>query len=1031
MDRAAELMHRYLDEIATPADIAELGRLLPLRPDLADRLAGISRMECVLETYLGECRARTAITATLAIRAPSPVPAVIPTATVRRGIVRWQWCAAAALLLATGILSGFWASDLANRANAVVSGRILVDGVEMVQVPDNSLLEVAGEDSAVIRLPDGSQAELAPDSAAVLRQKGWGRRKVVELDRGRATFSAGKGGKQLRVDTPLGSISARDAAFCVELQPSEEYEPSEEGDEPLNKRTTVLLVVAALFGQVEVESGGQHYVLAAGQKKAFADKSGGNVKKPSFGGRVVEVSSGSLTIEAGPPKKGGAPVRKQFKLADKTEIVYVNIPADEQKPTVGHLASIWLAEDSIDTAARVQLFVKQIIHDGVVGSVAADGKSFTLQVPAKGGKTTEVEVTIAEGAKLVYRDADKGDRPTAGYFARVWLKPGKQRVASGAVFSSKKITDDAGGKKVKQPLPDSKKPGTEGKKPGLAGTVKALAADGKSFTLAMLNKKTGESTTLDIRIGDETKIATGKEEAKLAVGQAVVVWLEKNSRNVARMVQVVPAAKPGKKPVKPNEPEKKKPANEVQKPAPDKKKPAADDKPPKPPAQKPAKPVRDPAPMAAVIDAEVDRHLSAIKVPAAPLADDAAFLRRVSLDLTGRIPTHDRAVAFLDSKDPQKRRKLIDELLDSPAYGQHFATIWRNLIVPRNDGTTKGQPRDVFSGWLAEQFNDDRGWDAIVRDMLLAEGPIKDMPQSTFLMANAENFRPQANVVAGSVARLFWGINLRCAECHNHPFADWKQSDFWGTAAFFGKLQFTGFKGGGSPILTESAAVAVSLKSKKGQPGGPVARGSGIVIPVEAGKSAGRLVKARFLRGEEPALDEKEPFRPRFAAWTTGADNPWFARAAVNRMWAHFFGRGLVHPLDALDTAAPSHPELMNRLTQEFVSSGFDLKHLARDIVSSKAYQRSSDPVAGNESDTTAFSHMAVKVLSPEVVYDSLTVLFAVDKTFFTKKQGAKGKASAIPEQSREQFARFFRLGEAADPTEYTQGIPQLFDHAS
>jgi hypothetical protein len=757
-------------------------------------------------------------------------------------------------------------------------------------------------------------------------------------------------------------------------------------------------------------------------------KPGTEGKKPALAGTVKALSDDgkTFTLTTPPKQKGGEPATIEIRLGDETKITNGK---EETKLAVGQKVVVWLVKGSENVAKMVQVGsgkkpgkpnepekpkpdkgAKKPALSGTVKALSADGKTLTLTVPPKkkGGEPTTIDVRIGDETKITTGKEDT--KLAVGQFVAVWLVKGSENVAERVQVGSPK-------KPGKPNAPEKPKPGAEGKNPTLFGKVKALAADGKSLTLEMLNKKTGETTTIDIRIGDEAKITNGKEETKLAVGQVVAVWLMKGSENVAKMVQVGPAKKPGK----PNEPAKKKPDL-------DGKKPTTDDKPAKPPKEKkPPRPVRDPAPTAAVIDAEVDRHLAAAKIPVSALTDDAAFLRRVSLDLTGRIPTHSRTLAFLESKEPDKRRKLIDELLDSPAYGKHLATVWRNLIVPANLGLTKGQPRDTFSGWLAEQFNDDRGWDAIVRDMLLAEGPINNTPQSTFLMSNGENFQPKANIVAGSVARLFWGINLRCAECHNHPFADWKQSDFWGTAAFFGKLQFTGFKGGGSPVLTESTAVPVSFKGKKGNPGAPVTRGSAIQIPAEAGRAAGRLVRARFLHGEEPALDENEPFRPRFAAWATAADNPWFARAAVNRMWAHFFGRGLIHPLDALDTGTPSHPELLRRLSAEFVASEFDLKHLARCIVSSNAYQRSSEPAPGNEADTSAFSHMAVKVLSPEVVFDSLDVVYTVDKTFFPKKGSVKGsKGAAISEKSREQFARFFRLGEGSDPTEHTQGIPQL-----
>src|SRR5262249_38360950 len=160
-----------------------------------------------------------------------------------------------------------------------------------------------------------------------------------------------------------------------------------------------------------------------------------------------------------------------------------------------------------------------------------------------------------------------------------------------------------------------------------------------------------------------------------------------------------------------------------------------------------------------------------------------------------------------------------------------------------------------------------------------------------------------------------------------------------------------------------------------------------------------------------------EQFRPRFAAWATAADNPFFARAAVNRMWAHFFGRGFVNPLDAFDTGSPTHPELLDRLAKEFAASGFDLKHLARCITTSKAYQHTSPPVPGNQDDTS-FSHIAVKVLTPEVLFDALGVL--------GKGGGNPGKGSGEKQEPRDQFLRSFRVDEEAAATDYIQGIPQL-----
>src|SRR5262249_47388011 len=284
------------------------------------------------------------------------------------------------------------------------------------------------------------------------------------------------------------------------------------------------------------------------------------------------------------------------------------------------------------------------------------------------------------------------------------------------------------------------------------------------------------------------------------------VWLAKGDVKIATTIQIgKPPETPEKKPA---------PDDKGKKPAPD----APERKPEEPrKPREPARPPRDPAPTSTIIDAEVDRHPAAAKVPASPQADDADFLRRVPLDLTGRIPTYQQTVAFLDSKESDKRRKLIDELLDSPEYGEHLGTIWRNLIVGRetNPSGKGGGGTDVFRPWLAEQFNNNRGWNEIVTDLLTAEGTARDNPATAFLLANAEDGRPRPNRVAGAAAALFLGVKLRCAECHNHPFAKWKPGDFWGTAAFFGKFQYAGGKGS-PPSLTESLAGNVSTKEKGG-----------------------------------------------------------------------------------------------------------------------------------------------------------------------------------------------------------------------
>jgi hypothetical protein len=413
---------------------------------------------------------------------------------------------------------------------------------------------------------------------------------------------------------------------------------------------------------------------------------------------------------------------------------------------------------------------------------------------------------------------------------------------------------------------------------------------------------------------------------------------------------------------------------------------------------------------ATAIDGCIDRGLRERGIPASPPADDAEFLRRVYLDLVGRIPNRQQVSAFLDSKEPNRRPKLIDDLLASAAYAEHFATIWRNLIVPREEGAKDKPIRDFFSDWLAEQFLKNRGWNEIVKDMLVAEGQVAKVPQTEFLMANSDNFQPQPSRLTDATGRLFWGIQLRCAECHDHPFAQWKQNDFWSTAAFFSRVRHTGFRTK-TPSVTEMVDPAAKVAPLPG---------AALKIAASAGKSAGNVVRARYLGGAEADLGQDGPFRPAFAAWATGSDHPYFAAAAVNRWWGHFFGRGLVQPVDGFDEGnPPSHPEVLEHLRREFVASGFDLKHLCRCICNTRAYQRSSRPLAENEKDERGLSHMAVKALSPEEFYRSVAVVMGVDpKT---------GKGQGLALEPRQTFVRSFRpLPDTGAVDGYAQGIPQF-----
>ncbi len=437
-----------------------------------------------------------------------------------------------------------------------------------------------------------------------------------------------------------------------------------------------------------------------------------------------------------------------------------------------------------------------------------------------------------------------------------------------------------------------------------------------------------------------------------------------------------------------------------------------------------ANPQRDTAPIVTAVDREIDRRLTRAGVLASPPADDAELLRRLYLDLVGRIPTPERAVAFLDSTDPDKRRKLINELLASQDFGRHFADVWRSRLVPRDPANTKAQV-DRFGPWLADQINRHRGWDRIATDLLTASGDVRQNPQTAFVMAHGESNQPKANLLAAATARVFLGIQLQCAECHDHPFAPWKQEDFWGLAAFFGRTRNSALKG---PVffLTEEPDPNPPSAKLGGVERPEIRPGGAIVISAAGGnKGAGKVVPAKLLGGKPQELDDTAPLRPRLAAWITASENPYFARAFVNRTWAQLFGRGLVQPVDNLhEDNPPSHPELLALLADEFVASGYDVKHLFRCLCNSRAYQRTSQPLPGNEADHELFSRIAVKPLSPEAIYDSLAVILNASKLAASAGKPNAGKGP--PLNVREEFINFFRGQGDAEAGEFVQGIPQF-----
>ena len=405
--------------------------------------------------------------------------------------------------------------------------------------------------------------------------------------------------------------------------------------------------------------------------------------------------------------------------------------------------------------------------------------------------------------------------------------------------------------------------------------------------------------------------------------------------------------------------------------------------------------------LAQLIDRQVGPKLDASQVKPSPATTDAEFLRRVYLDVAGVIPTAEQAAAFLDDKSPDKRSRLIDQLLTNPGYGRRMADVWTTLMYPI-DSDNRFVSKAPLHEWLTEKFNANMHWDALAFELITATGDVDKNGATVYPMANRG-----VDKMTDSIGKLFLGVQIQCAQCHNHPFTHWKQAEYWGLAQFFYKVNVSNPR-----AAKDGGTISVSEEGRPNR-------------KINAVPESAKDVAPKLLGGDTLKLDSSKPYRPVLANWVCSPSNPFFAKAFANRLWAQFMGRGLVNPVDDLSVEnEPTHPELLKALAKEFADSGFDVKHLVRGLCNSEAYQRSSKPVGDNRDDRTLYSHQAIKVLSGEQLYDSLTaVIGAVSgKDNPMRKAGPKGG----PVGPRDQFAQFFVGSDNAPPTAYEAGIPQV-----
>jgi hypothetical protein len=390
-----------------------------------------------------------------------------------------------------------------------------------------------------------------------------------------------------------------------------------------------------------------------------------------------------------------------------------------------------------------------------------------------------------------------------------------------------------------------------------------------------------------------------------------------------------------------------------------------------------------------IVDAYTHPKWQELGLVPSDLCTDEQFVRRVFLDITGTLPSPARVLAFVADTDPRKRPRLIDELLETDEYADVFAHKWADILrVNRRNQADRAHGTFAFHAWIRRAVAADTPYDEFARDILGALGDETRVPSVAWYK---ELQSPEQLV--DDTAQVFLGLRIACAQCHHHPYEAWSQDDYWGLAAFFGRL-------GRRTVAVPGQAV----QNRQSQRPFLFTRSSGTVT----NKKTGQPAVMKPLDGAPVTVGPDEDPRQVLVDWMVQADHPFFARAVVNRYWAHFLGRGIVDPMDDMrQTNPPSNPALLEALARDLVEHHYSLKHLIRTICNSRTYQLSSTPNEFNRHDKQSFARFYPKRMGAEVLYDAVSQVLGSPGTFpgLPRDAHAPRRAMTLPDEA---FASYF-----------------------